>query len=254
MNICRPRPSGSRRPDRLPKTEHPSDWRILFPLVAAGFAAAMSMTIMPVAVPAVSRAFALAQDQVHWVSTGFMAAMTFSMLLTPWLIGRFSVRRIYEGSVLLLLMGATCASLAPNFLCLVLARLLEGVAAGTLQPLPVIVVSHALTQGQRGRAMGLFTLGTVLAPAVSPMLGGLLVGSWGWRAVSLALVPVALLALPMGRWLKPHELRGAHGSTAPGRLLDFRSLWLGGVALLGVLVACSVAQRQRGGCCFLCFA
>lgn len=207
------------------------------------------MTIMPVAVPAITSYFSLGQDLVHWVSTGFMAAMAFSMLLTPWLVARFGFRRVYEVSLLLLLGGAVCSSLAPNFGSLVLARLVEGVAAGILQPLPVIVVSMAFGDGQRGRAMGIFTLGTVLAPALSPVLGGLLIQMFGWRAVPLALTPMCLLALPAGRWLRCYGAKEKADEWSI-KTLDLISIGLAAGAIFCVLVGLSIWRSANAWACF----
>jgi len=183
-------------------------------MALAAFATAVAMTSMPVAVPALSRAFGLGQQQVHWVSSGFIAAMIPGMLATPWLLARFGARRCCTGALAVLVLGAVTGSLAPNFGLLVTARLLEGVAAGVLQPLPVIVVTRQFDSRQHGAAMGWFTVGMVLAPAITPALAGALVDAVGWRAVPLASVPFALLAA----WAARH-LSGPAAEPAPGHVL-----------------------------------
>jgi MFS family permease len=68
-------------------------------------ASVMSSTIVNVAIPDMSQHFALGQDRAHWVSSGFMAAMTVSMLTTPWLLARFGYRQTYLICMWLLLLG-----------------------------------------------------------------------------------------------------------------------------------------------------
>ena len=59
----------------------------------------MASTIINVAVPDMSRVFALGQERAQWLSAGFMGAMTLSMLTTPWLLARYGYRHAYTGAV-----------------------------------------------------------------------------------------------------------------------------------------------------------
>jgi len=205
---------------------------VLVSMTLAAFAAAIAMTSMSVAVPALSRQFTLTQDEVHWVYSGFLAAMVPAMLATPALLARFGERATCLGALALLVVGGVAGSMAPGFGWLVAARLLEGVAAGVLQPLPVIVVTRRFDSRHHGTAMGFFTLGVVLAPAIAPGLAGLLVDHVGWRAVPLAAPPFALLAAVVAGRLST--------STAPTAGL-FAGLRLPLLAQPAFLRACGVA-------------
>ena len=68
-------------------------------------------------------------------------------------------------------------------------RVTEGLAAGVLQPIPAIIILHAFGEGERGKAMGIFGFGVVLAPAVGPSIGGVLVEWWGWRSIFFVVAP-----------------------------------------------------------------
>src|SRR4029078_9316713 len=72
-------------------------WWVLLTVMIGTMASIMSSTIVNVAVPDMSRVFALGQERAQWMSAGFMAAMTVSMLTTPWLLVRFGYRRTYSG-------------------------------------------------------------------------------------------------------------------------------------------------------------
>lgn len=192
---------------------------VLASMTLAAFAAAIAMTSMAVAVPALSAYWSLRQGQVHWVTSGFIAAMIPAMLATPWLLGRLGERTTCLGALALLVVGGVGGSLATSFGALVAARLLEGAAAGVLQPLPVIVVSNHFDSRHRGTAMGFFTLGVVLAPAIAPALAGTLVDHFGWRSVPLAAAPFALLAALAARWL---GIRIAPSAATRGLLIGMR--------------------------------
>jgi len=121
------------------------------------------------------------------------------------------------------LLGAT----SWNTESLIAARVLQGAAAGVMQPLSMIAVFEVFPLEQRGRAMGVFGFGIVLAPAVGPSIGGLLTQAFGWRAIFLLSVPFCIAALPLGwHWLAAK----ASGRRQP---LD----WFGTLLLAGALVA-----------------
>ena len=97
-------------------------WLLLLSVMIGAMASIMSSTIVNVAIPDMSHQFALGQERAQWVSSGFMVAMTASMLTTPWLLARFGYQMTYVGSMLLLLAGGIAGGTAGNFpmgLCMV---------------------------------------------------------------------------------------------------------------------------------------
>jgi len=100
-----------------------------------------------------------------------------------------------------------------------------------LQPIPAIIVLHAFQRHEQGKAMGIFGFGVVLAPAIGPSIGGVLVEAFGWRSIFFVVVPFCLAALAMaGRYL-PHSSPGGTQVNQHGRRLD-----IGGLALLTIAV------------------
>ena len=97
-------------------------WLLLLSVMIGTMASIMSSTIVNVAIPDMSHYFALGQERAQWVSSGFMVAMTVSMLTTPWLLGRYGYRRTYVGTMLLLLAGGVAGGLADNFSLVLAAR------------------------------------------------------------------------------------------------------------------------------------
>jgi MFS family permease len=80
-------------------------------------ASIMSSTIINVAIPDMSLHFALGQERAQWVSSGFMVAMTASMLTTPWLLARYGYQRVYAGCMLLLLAGGVVGGPGQRLQC-----------------------------------------------------------------------------------------------------------------------------------------
>ena len=68
-------------------------WLLLLSVMVGTMASVMSSTIVNVAIPDLSHHFGLGQERAQWATSSFMAAMTVSMLATPWLLARYGYRR-----------------------------------------------------------------------------------------------------------------------------------------------------------------
>ncbi|MBS0308092.1 MAG: DHA2 family efflux MFS transporter permease subunit [Proteobacteria bacterium] len=206
-------------------------WLVLLTVLIGSVASILSSTIVNVAIPDLSRYFTLGPERAQWVSAGFMLAMTLSMLTTPWLLLRFGLRRTYTWAILALLAGGIVGAFSVNYPMLLAMRVLEGLSAGILQPIPAIVIMRAFEQHEQGKAMGLFGFGVVLAPAMGPSVGGFLVEHFGWRSIFLVVVPFCLIVLVMIR----RFLALNSPLMGDARKLDWKGLVLIGVATVSLL-------------------
>jgi EmrB/QacA subfamily drug resistance transporter len=184
----------------------------------------LAATIVNVAFPAMIRDFGIGHDLLQWVASGFLAASTTTMLATAWLVESLGQRRVFVAAVTVFLAGSLLGALAWSAGALITARVLQGAAAGVMQPLSMIALFEVFPLEERGRAMGLFGFGIVLAPAIGPTVGGLLMQIFGWRAIFVLSVPFCLAALPLG-WKFLSDSRGFR----PRHRFDW-----GGAALLAL--------------------
>lgn len=224
-------------------------WWVLVTVMIGNMAALMAATTVNVAVPAMSRHFTLGQQDAQWLATTFMGAMTVSMLSTPWLLQRLGYRRLYAGLLLLLGTGGMLGGLSSHFGLVLAMRVVEGLAAGVLQTIPGVIIMHAFSREEQGRAMGLFGFGTVLAPAVGPSVGGVLVDIFGWRAVFFFVLPFCLVAALLTRRFLPHCAPGGAPIDRQARPPDRLSLLMLTallVALLNGLVSLHGTQPLWG--------
>ncbi|ABE46424.1 major facilitator superfamily MFS_1 [Polaromonas sp. JS666] len=210
-------------------------WLLLLSVMIGTMASIMSSTIVNVAIPDMSQHFTLGQERAQWVSSGFMAAMTVSMLTTPWLLARYGYRRTYAGTMLLLMAGGMVGGLANSFGLVLGARVAEGLAAGIVQPIPAIIIMRAFGPHEQGRASGLFGMGVVLAPALGPSIGGILVDLFGWRSIFFMVVPLCLVSLWMAWRYVPVTAPGGVAANRNGVMIDWRGLLLAAVGTLSLL-------------------
>lgn len=205
-------------------------WWAVLTVMLGTVSAIMEATVVNVALPEIIRVFHLGHDQVQLLSTGFLAATTASMLLATWAMQRFGVRRTYTGALVLLVTFSVLAALADRFVVLALCRIGQGGIAGLIQPLSMLVIIDVFPPQERGRAMGAYGLGIVLAPAVGPVAGGLLLDHFGWPSVFLVTVPLCLAAIALApRYvIAALPVAGAHR-----RPID----WIGLVLVIAALCA-----------------
>lgn len=210
-------------------------WWMLLSVMVGAMASVMAATIVNVAVPDMSRQFVLTPSRAQWLSASFMAAMTLSMMTTPRLLQAWGYRGTYMGAVGLLMLGGIGGGLSPWFEMVMVMRVAEGLAAGVLQPIPAIIIMRAFASHEQGKAMGIFGFGVLLAPAIGPSVGGVLVEWFGWRSIFFVVVPFCAVALPLAqRFLPVTAPGGVAAGEVPGRF-DWLGLALMSVGLLSLL-------------------
>jgi EmrB/QacA subfamily drug resistance transporter len=187
----------------------------------------LAATIVNVAFPALIAEFRVGHDTLQWVAAGVLASMTATMLATAWLVQAIGERATYVGTMTLFLGASVLAAVSWSAHWLIVARILQGAAAGILQPLAMIVLFRVFPVDERGRAMALYGFGIVLAPAVGPAIGGALLESFGWRSIFLLTVPFCIAGLLLGATSLPRRASGA----------PLRFDGVGFLLLLGALVA-----------------
>jgi predicted MFS family arabinose efflux permease len=143
-----------------------------------------------------------------------------------------------------LLIGGLVGGLAEDYTLVLAARVAEGLAAGVVQPIPAIIILRAFEPHEQGRASGVFGMGVVLAPALGPSIGGLLVDGFGWRSIFFMVVPFCIASLWLARRYVPTTSPGGLAANRQGASLDWRGLLL---AAAGTLCLLNGLVELQGG-------
>ncbi|MBK8200115.1 MAG: DHA2 family efflux MFS transporter permease subunit [Acidobacteria bacterium] len=210
-------------------------------MLMGSMATMLAATTINVALPAIIGAFGLGQDQAQWMSTAFLASSTLAMLANAWAMATYGPRATYVFGMASFLVGSLMGAMSHTLEFLILSRALQGVSAGLLQPMSMFLIFQTFPDRLRGTAMGLFSIGVVLAPAFGPALGGVAVDLASWRLVFVATLPLAILALMMAPFLMPSGDRKRGEAKPP---LDWQGLCLLAVAVVGLLSAFANGNRD----------
>ncbi|MDN6180490.1 MAG: MFS transporter [Halomonas subglaciescola] len=224
--------------------EDPVRWRILVVLLAAISMSLISVSIVNVALPAIQEGLAASQSDLQWVLSGY--ALTFGVVLVAAgragdLMGRGGIFII---GVAVFTAASVASGFAPDATSLNVARFIQGVGSGLLNPQGVGMIQQYFRGGERGRAFGFFGSAVGVSVGIGPVIGGLLIElggvNIGWRLTFLVNVPIGIATLIMAfAWFpKPLFHRGPRGATSfSQRVLHMlRALDPMGSVLLGLAV------------------
>lgn len=161
-------------------------------LAAAGAFVVSLDGMMNVAFPAIAAAFSVPPETIRWVIicyTGVYAIMAFAGGAAADVVGHV---RVFRVGVALTAVSFLAGALAPSFGWLLAARVLQGVAGGLVYGTAPGIVTLAVTPERRGRALGSLNASMALALTIGPLTAGALVDLFGWRAVFVGRLPLAL--------------------------------------------------------------
>ena len=180
-------------------TEHPhvNPWIVAIAVMFATFMEVLDTTVVNVSLPHIAGNLSATIDESTWVLTSYLVANAIILPLTGWLARYFGRKRLLMASVSGFTIASLLCGLAINLPMLVIFRLIQGATGGAMQPLSQAVMLEAFPPAQRGKAMGFWGLGIVVAPILGPVLGGWLTDSYSWRWVFYINLPVGIVSLVM---------------------------------------------------------
>lgn len=208
-------------------------------MVATGILAFFGLfleTVLNVLFPALMEEFSIGVSDVQWMTSGYLLVISVIMPLSSYLNRRFTARSLFVSAAGAVLVGAVIALLAHHYWVLLAGRIVQAVGTGIVTPLMFNIILERSPRPMVGRLMGLGALSLGIAPALGPIVGGVLGTIASWRWVFGLVIPFALVALLIG-------LRSVHQG-APTEKLPMR--W---DAVLALVLAFGglVFGVERGG-------
>ena len=181
-------------------------WFVTIGGLTASFTMVLTGTIVNVAVPDVMGAYGVGQDKAQFLSTAFITTMTASQLLNAWFVGKFGQRDAFIIVLSIFLLGGLICGFSPNLNVIIFGRVMQGFAAGIVQPLVMVTLFQVFPADRRGTAMAIYGMGLVLALGLGPVVGGVTIDVLGWRNIFFVPLPLVVVALTAGIFLMPSAL------------------------------------------------
>jgi EmrB/QacA subfamily drug resistance transporter len=215
-------------------------WVVLGIVMMGTFMAILDSSIVNVALPHMMAAFGVNRDQIEWVATAFMLATAVAMPLVGWLAGRLGHKLLYLSSLALFTAGSAVCAMAWSYHALIVARIVQAIGGGAIQPVGMAIVADLFEPHERGRALGIWGTGVMIGPALGPTLGGYLTDWFNWRVIFSVNLPFGILTLLAGLAIMRSD---SHTRRRP---VPFDSWGFGflSMALIAGLLALSNGQEE----------
>jgi DHA2 family multidrug resistance protein len=194
-----------------PKRINP--WIVAIAVMLSTFMEVLDTTVVNVSLPHIAGSLSASVDEATWTLTSYLVANAIILPITGWLSNYFGRKRLLMMSVTGFTVSSFLCGLAPNLPALIIFRIIQGACGGGLQPISQAVLLESFPPEDRGKAMGFWGLGIVVAPMLGPVLGGWLTDSYSWRWVFYINIPVGIFALIMTQLFvfDPSYIRRATG-------------------------------------------
>ena len=199
----------------------------------------LDTTIANVALPHMEGSLGATVDQIAWVLTSYIVAAAISTPVTGWLAARFGRRRLFVSALIGFTIASALCGVAMTLPQIVAFRIMQGLFGASLVPVSQAILLDTFPRNEVARAMGIFSMGVMIAPIIGPILGGFLTDQYSWRWCFYINVPLGILAVVGALTFIPETV------AATGRKLD----WFGFAFLtlaIGSLQLALDRGEQRG--------
>src|SRR6516162_7331281 len=164
-------------------------------LITATAMQAFDATIANVALPQLEQNLGGGVDLGSWVMTSYLCASAIMATLTGWLRRRHGARPLFIGSISLFIVASALCSIAPSSVALIQFRLVQGTAAGVIQPLAQAILLDIYPQQDHGRMLAIWGATIMAGPILGPVLGGVIADLSSWRWIFVLNFPLGVFAI-----------------------------------------------------------
>src|SRR5664279_985022 len=170
-------------------------WFLLANIMLGTFMAVLDATIVNVGLPKIMASFGVGLDKIEWVITAYMLAMAVALPTSGWLADKFGYKRLYFIGLFLFTLGSMLCGRSSDENMLIFSRVIQGLGAGTIQPLGMAIITREFPPHQRGIALGFWGISAAASVSFGPLIGGFLIDRFSWPLIFDVNIPIGILAM-----------------------------------------------------------
>jgi drug resistance transporter, EmrB/QacA subfamily len=194
---------------RLALTDSTYRWWALVVTIIGNFMGMLDTSIVNIAIPKIMAVFSVETKDAQWILTAYMLTMGVMQPVSGYLCDRFGTRRMYLFSLTVFTIGSALCGIAWSNDSMVFFRVIQAIGGGLIYPVTMTIVYHNFSREERYRAMSVWGLSAMVAPAIGPTLSGYIVEYWDWRLIFTINVPVGIVGYLLAALiLKETRLQG----------------------------------------------
>ncbi len=212
-------------------------WLALAAVGSGTFMSTVDGSIVNIALNTIQHDFNASLGAVEWVVLTYLLGIVCllpSMGRLGDMIGR---KRVYTAGFVLFTVSSALCGYAWSIEALIAFRLIQAVGAAMVQSMGAALLVQAFPSSERGRALGYNATIISVGVASGPMLGGLLISSFGWRSIFTVNIPLSLIAIAVSHWALVDDSK-----RSPQRF-DYIGAVSLGAALVSVLYSLTEGQH-----------
>lgn len=206
-----------------------------------GMIALVNQSVLNNALQVIMKDFAVSNNAVQWLTTGFSLVMGIVVPITAFLIQRFSTKSLFAAAMGFLVGGTLLCAIAPSFGMLLTGRIIQAIGAGIILPLAQTLIFILVPVSKRGLYMGIMGLALSFAPAIAPVLIGWLVEKYSWHLIFYGLLPSSTAITILGLIMLKNV------SLQVKKTLDWLSVCFSTIGFGGLLYGFSNVGRKGWG-------
>ncbi|MBU3155416.1 DHA2 family efflux MFS transporter permease subunit [Clostridium estertheticum] len=167
-------------------------WLVLFVVIIGTFMSVLDSSIVNIAVPTLMSVFGVDLDKIKWVLTAYTLALGVVIPFTGYLMERYDFKQIYMFALGMFSVGSLLCGLAWSNNTMIIFRIIQALGGGMIMPVGMAVVFSLFPPNERGKALGIWGVAAMVAPAIGPTLGGYLLQTTSWRLLFYINVPIGI--------------------------------------------------------------
>lgn len=209
-------------------------WYVVTTVCIGAFMAALDGSIITVALPTIDHEFNVNISESAWVALAYLLTLTALLAMFGRLADIVGRRPLYTIGFTIFIIGSALCGASPNLALLIGFRVLQGIGATMLQANSVAIVTAAVPEKVRGKAIGIQGSALAVGLSLGPAIGGILIGIFGWRSIFYVNVPVGIIGTLLAFMILPRDLIQKKSGVTTS--FDFVGAFLLAVSLIAFLL------------------
>src|SRR5579871_2856596 len=168
---------------------------IAITVTLATFMEVLDSSIANVSLPHIAGSLGATYQEATWILTSYLVSSAIVLPVSGWLSTILGRKRFYMICVALFTCCSFLCGIATSLPLLIVARILQGLGGGGLQPSEQAILADSFPAEKRGMAFALYGMAVVVAPAIGPTLGGWITDNFNWHWIFFINIPIGIFSL-----------------------------------------------------------